>query len=63
MLISKALHLLIINYIKKLRVYTFLTPLDLINKTLLNIIINTIDTLVPLYLRELLNFKANSLKC
>ena len=59
---NRALHLLIINYTKRLRVYIFLILLNLINKTLLSIIISIIDILVPLYLRELLNFKANSLK-
>ena len=60
---NRALHLLIINYTKRLKAYTFLTLLDLINETLLSIIINTINTLVPLYLRKLLSFKASSFKC
>ena len=59
---SRALRLLITNYTKRLRVYTFLTLLNLINETLLSIIINTINTLVPLYLKELLNFNASDLK-
>ena len=59
---SKVSHLLITNYTKRLRVYTFLISLNFINETLLSIIINTIDTLIPLYLRESLNSKVNNLK-